>query len=210
MLHKGRYPLPIEIDDSARTTSSPCQSPTQVLPNDETTNISSPPQISPPVQHMDEPINSMTTLQCSSHVLATDETTEHVSPLQSPSHFLETGEPSNENLPHLETTTFEEHDDQLDTSDPTQSGLATVLENISPYDMGQLCYSESILSDFQTINFIDNCCKPSTSTKLDAQYCKSKTRFISFQLKWFDNHKWLAYSDYSKGKAVGACHVFFF
>ena len=58
-----------ETDDSARTTSSPCQSPTQFHPNDERTNFSSPPQISPPVQHMDEPINSMTTLQCSSHVL---------------------------------------------------------------------------------------------------------------------------------------------
>ena len=117
----------IETDDSASTTSSPCQSPTQVLPNDETTNISSPPQISPHVQHMDEHVNPMTTLQCSFHVLDTDETTEHVSLPQSPSHLLETGEPSNENLPSLETTTFEEHDDQLDTSDPTQSCLATVL-----------------------------------------------------------------------------------
>ena len=86
--------IPIETDNSARTTS-PCQSPTQVWRNDETTNISSPPQISPPVQHMDEPINSMTTLQCSSHALATDETTEHVSLLKSHSRFLETGKPSN-------------------------------------------------------------------------------------------------------------------
>ena len=38
---------------------------------------------------------------------------------------------NNDNLPPLETTTFEEHD-QLDTSDPTLSGLATVFENISP------------------------------------------------------------------------------
>ena len=141
---------------------------------------------------------------------STDETTEHVSLLQSPSHFLETGEPSNENLPSLETTTFEEHDDQLDTSDPTQSALATVLENISPYDIGRLCYSESIFSDFQKINFIENGWKPSTSTKLDAQYCKSKNRFIFFRLKWFDNHKRLAYSDYSKGKGGWCLSCVFF
>ena len=66
------------------------------------------------------------------------------------------------------------------TSDPTQSGLATVLENICPYDIGQLCHSESILSDFRKIYFSYNCWKPSTSTKLDAQYCKSKNIKLTF------------------------------
>ena len=140
MLHKRTYPLtalklmtrPVPHHRHAEVQLNSIQMMRQPI---------SPPQISPPVQHMDEPINSMTTLQCSSHVLttlqcsshvlttlqcsshvlttlqcsshvlATDETTEHVSLLHSPSHFLETGEPSNENVPPLETTTFEEHGD---------------------------------------------------------------------------------------------------
>ena len=72
---------------------------------------------------------------------------------------------------------------------------STVNASVSPYDVGQLISSgSSTLSDSDKIRLIDNCWKPSTSDALDYQYCQSKKRYLTFQWKWLDHHKWLAYS----------------
>ncbi|KAG0720930.1 hypothetical protein GWK47_047437 [Chionoecetes opilio] len=84
------------------------------------------------------------------------------------------------------------------SSDGTAAVVAvassTVEVSVSPYDVGQVIRGSSTLSDSDKIRFIDNCWKPSTSDALDSQCCESKRRYLTFQWKWLDHHKWLAYS----------------
>ena len=88
--------------------------------------------------------------------------------------------------------------------------------SISHYDIGNFIQRSSSLSYNEKIDILQNCWKPTSSFTRKQQYDQQtfktidRNKVISFQPKWFDQHKWLYYSahdDFKGGWCLG-CVLF--
>ena len=88
--------------------------------------------------------------------------------------------------------------------------------SISHYDIGNSIQWSSSLSCNEKIDILQNCWKPTSSFTRKQQYdqqtfkTKDRNKVISFQPRWFDQHKWLYYSahDDFKGGWCLSCVLF--
>ena len=88
--------------------------------------------------------------------------------------------------------------------------------SISHYDIGNFIQRSSSLSYNEKIDILQNCWKPTSSFTRKQQYdkqtfkTKDRNKVISFQPRWFDQHKWLYYSahDDFKGGWCLSCVLF--
>ena len=97
-----------------------------------------------------------------------------------------------------------------DIEDDTCGHAKLVDSNVTPYDVSEIAQkSTDTLSDANKIQFLDKCWQPAASSALDTQRFGPKKQ-ITFQKKWLDQGRWLAYSahDDFKGGCCVPCLLF--
>lgn len=76
---------------------------------------------------------------------------------------------------------------------------------MTPYDVSRIAQKSVKLSDaeIKKIQFLDNCWQPAAFSALDTQWLKARKQ-ITFQTRWLDQRRWLAYSAHDELKG-GLC-----
>ena len=94
----------------------------------------------------------------------------------------------------------------LDVEDSTHFSAPLV----APYDVSRIAQKSVTLSDAERIQFLDNCWQPAASSALDTQWLKAARKQTTFQTRWLDQRRWLAYSahDELKGGWSVSCLLF--
>ena len=90
-----------------------------------------------------------------------------------------------------------------------QSQLSHISTSVAPYDVTRIAQKKVSLSDTEKIQFCDNCWRPAASSTLDTQRLGARKQ-ITFQMKWLNQRRWLAYSahDEFKGGWCVSCLLF--
>lgn len=94
----------------------------------------------------------------------------------------------------------------VEESNPLGLGLIQVRTN--KYDIGHYCQSNSTqsLTNDEKISLLEKVWKPPTGYKFPITYSSNHAR--SFQIKWLEEYKWLAYSEEKSGSFCKYCVLF--
>ena len=116
-----------------------------------------------------------------------------------------TSSAESESTPTVEVTLDAELSQSPQQEGPTNVKVSTSgnvditsFQDVSPNDVCSVILQKNVLSDADKINMLDNCWKPSPTMPLDNRTYKQKS--VSFQWKWLEQRKWLAYSNHPEYK----------